>query len=392
MLVAACTVPAPAQTPPTPLVTEAIDEAQVAVLHGNVHPLAQARYDQGAVPDSFAAERLLLLLNRPAERETALQQFLHDVHTPGSATYHQWLTPQQFGERFGPADSDIQAAVGWLSSHGFSVTRVTKSKGLIEFSGTAGQLREAFHTQIHQYSIAGQSHYANANEISIPAALAPLVQGISPLNNFRAQPYLAVAGPALYSPATKKATPLWTAPNQFGTANPYIYLLAPEDFATQYDLAPLYQAGVNGAGQTIGIINASNIDISLVDAYRQLFNLPGNSPQVLIDGDDPATLEGIDAEAYLDVELSGAVAPNATVNLYISNGSDLQDPLTLAAVRAIEDNEAVVLALLLMSPTSGSTKSLCAVYGVDSRRMTGMTGVWQGMPLQITPLPPASGA
>jgi subtilase family serine protease len=345
ILTGTCAVSVQAQGPAAPLVTKAIDDAQVVALHGNVHPLAQARYDQGAVPDSFAAERLLLLLNRPAERETELRQFLRDAHTPGSASYHQWLTPQQFGERFGPADTDIQAAVGWLKSHGFSVTRVTMSKGLVEFSGTAGQLREAFHTQIHQYSIEGKSHYANANELSIPAALAPLVRGISPLNNFRAQPYLEVAGPALYSPATKKTTPLWTAPNQFGTANPYEYLVAPEDFATQYDLAPLYQAGVNGTGQTIGIINESNIDISLVNTYRQLFNLPGNPPQVVIDGDDPGALEGVDTEAYLDVEVSGGVAPNATVNLYISNGSDLQDSLTLAALRAIEDNQASVLSV-----------------------------------------------
>jgi hypothetical protein len=345
ILIAACAGPAPAQTPATPLITAPIDETQVVVLHGNVHPLAQARYDVGAVPDSFPAERLLLLLNRPAEKESELRRFLHDVHTPGSASYHQWVTPQQFGERFGPAESDVQAALDWLRSHGFSVERVTKSKRLIEFSGTARQLREAFHTQIHQYSIAGESHYANADEISIPAALAPLVHGISPLNNFRAQSYLEAAGPALYSPATKKTTPLWTAPNQFPTSNPNEYLLAPEDFATQYDLAPLYEAGVNGEGQTIGIINESNIDISLVGAYRQLFNLPSNPPQVVIDGDDPGTVEGIAPEAYLDVELSGAVAPNATVNLYISNGSDLQDPLNLAALRAIEDNQASVLSV-----------------------------------------------
>jgi subtilase family serine protease len=190
ILLAVYSVPARAQGPATPLISKPIDEAQVVVLHGNVHPLAQARYDVGAVPDSFAAARLLLLLNRPVERETQLQRFLHDVHMPGSASYHHWLTPQQFGERFGPADSDVQAAVGWLSSHGFSVQGVTKSKRLIEFSGTAGQLREAFHTQIHQYSIAGESHYANADEISISAALATLVHGISPLNNFRAQPCL----------------------------------------------------------------------------------------------------------------------------------------------------------------------------------------------------------
>jgi hypothetical protein len=345
ILALACAVSVKAQSPATPLIAQAmiagaIDEAKLVTLHGNVHPLAQARYDLGTVPDSLAAERILLLLNRPVERQTALQQFMKDVHTRGSASYHQWLTPQQFGERFGPADSDVQLAVGWLKSHGFKVARVTKSKGLIEFSGTAGQLRQALHTQIHQYNIHGETHYANANEISIPAALAPLVRGISPLNNFRAQPQLQVLGRASYSPTTKKTTPEWTLPN----GNTNFYAVAPEDFVTQYDLAPLYQAGVNGTGQTIGIINESNIDISLVSAYQQLFGLPSNPTQVVIDGDDPG-LNGADVEAYLDVEVSGAVAPNATVNLYISNGSDFQDPVALSALRAIEDNQASVLSM-----------------------------------------------
>ncbi|HKM86939.1 MAG TPA: Ig-like domain repeat protein [Terriglobales bacterium] len=312
-----------------------------------MHPLAQTRYDRGAVPDSFPADRVLLLLSRPAEREAALREFMSDVHRRGSASYHQWLTPLEYGRRFGPADSDVQTAEGWLKSQGFKVARVTKSKQFIEFSGTAGQLRTAFHTEIHQYEVAGEAHYANAGEISIPAALAPLVRGVSPLNDFRAKPYVKVAGPALYSRTTKKTTPQWTIPNPFGTPNPYAYPVAPEDFATQYDLAPLYQAGVNGTGETIGIINESNIDLSLVNAYQQLFGLPSNPTQVVIDGDDPGTLivNGVDVEAYLDVEVSGAVAPQATVNLYISNGSNFQDPLALAAIRAIEDNQASVLSV-----------------------------------------------
>jgi hypothetical protein len=336
---------ASAQSQAKALVTEKIDGSQMVKLQGSVHPLAQARYDRGAVADSFAAERMLLLLGRPAEQEEALRQFLSDVHRTGSVSFHQWLTPAEFGQRFGATDADVQAAQSWLASQGFSVARVTKSKQYIEFSGTAGQLRKAFRTEIHQYSIGGETHYANANELSIPAALAPLVRGVSPLNNFRAKPYVQVDGTAHYSPTTKRATPDWTAPNNFGTSNPNLYLVAPEDFATQYDLGPLYKAGVNGAGQTIGIINESNIDLSLVSMYQQLFGLPNNPTQVVIDGDDPGTLGGVNVEAYLDVELSGAVAPGAAVNLYIAEGSNLQDPLQLAALRAVEDNQASVLSV-----------------------------------------------
>ena len=340
-----CALPLVAQVKPSALITQKIDESKLVTLHGSVHPLAQARDDRGAVPDSFAAERLILMLNRPPEREAALAQFLKDVNARGSASFHQWLTPEQFGQRFGVADADLATASAWLSSHGFRVARVTKSKALIEFSGNAGQVRGAFHTEIHQYAVAGASHYANASEIKIPAALTGLVRGLAPMNNFRATPDVKVQGAAHYARRTGRTTTEWTAPNQYGTANPYEFTVTPEDFATQYDLAPLYQAGVKGAGQTIGIINESNIDLGLVQGYQSLFGVAGNTPEVVIDGDDPGDVPDVDVEAYLDVELSGAVAPQAAVNLYISNGSELEDPLALAAIRAIEDNQASVLSV-----------------------------------------------
>ena len=345
VLALCCGCAAQAQTLPTRLVTQPVDESNLRVLRGTVHPLAQPVYDQGPAPDSLATQRMLLILNRPPEREAALQQFLAGAHAKGSPSYHQWLTPEQFGQQFGPSDADIQVAATWLSTHGFSVSKITQSKRYIEFSGTAGQIREAFHTQIDQYSVKNETHYANATNISIPESLAPLVLGVSPFNNFNAKPYVKVQGPALYSRSTKKTTPQWTIPNPFGTPNPNAFSVAPEDFATQYDLGPLYAAGVNGAGQTIGIINESNIDLTLVNSYRQLFNLSNNPPEVIIDGEDPGTISDIDIEAYLDVELSGAVAPNATINLYISNGGGLEDPLALAALRAIEDNQASVLSV-----------------------------------------------
>lgn len=345
LFVLAVVASAYSQTSAKSLVTRPIDETKLVTLPGNLHPLALPQYDCGAVPDTLPTNRILLLLNRPAEREQALQTFLVAVQRRGSPSYHQWITPQEFGQRFGASDTDVQTAQNWLRSHGFSVAKTAQSRQFIEFSGTAGQLRSAFHTEIHQYDVGGETHYANSSQIRIPAALTALVRGVSPLNNFRAKPYIALAGPALYSRSTKRAIPQWTIPNPFGTSNPYAYPVAPEDFATEYDLAPLYQAGINGTGQTIGIINESNIDLSLVAAYQQLFGLANNPTQVVIDGDDPGTLNSVDTEAYLDVELSGAVAPNATVNLYISNGSDLQDPLALAALRAIEDNQASVLSV-----------------------------------------------
>jgi subtilase family serine protease len=338
-------LPAFAQQQAALLVTHPIDESTLVTLHGTVHPLAQPNNDRGAVADSFPAPRMLLLLNRPPDRDAALQQFLQAAHTRGSASYHQWLTPDQFGAQFGAADADIATASAWLTAHGLAVARTSKSRQFIEFSGTAGALRQAFHTEIHRYEVNGESHYANASELKIPAALAGLIKGVSPLNDFSAQPQLQILGEGVLARGHRATTPQWTSPNQYGTSNPYEFTVAPEDFETQYDLAPLYQSGVNGSGETIGIVNESNIDLSLVQNFQKLFGTGGQTPQVIIDGDDPGNLEGVDVEAYLDVEVSGAVAPKATVDLYIASAGNLIDPLELAALRAVEDNQASVLSV-----------------------------------------------
>jgi subtilase family serine protease len=335
--------PTAAQAPARTLVNQPINEAQRTVLRGNVSPLALSQYNQGKVSDSLPASRVLLMLNRPPEREAALQQYLREVHSKGSASYHHWITPQQFGEQFGPADTDIQAVTTWLGSKGFRITKISQGKQFIELSGTAGQLEDAFQAEIHQYNVNGETHYANAREISVPTALAQVVRGLVPLNNFGAQPYIQLAGTGRVSKSTHTITPDWTTPNPFGGSNALGFLLAPEDLATQYDITPLYQAGTNGSGTTIGIIDASNIDLSLVSDYQQLFGISGTTPQVIIDGDDPGDVPGADFEAYLDVELSGAIAPKSTINLYISDGGSVADPFVFASLRAVEDNAASVL-------------------------------------------------
>ena len=327
-----------AQTPNSPEIVSPLQDASRVTLKGNVHPLAQARYDLGAVSDSFPTQRMLLLLQRSAQQETALRQFLHDAHRPGNPRYHKWLTPEQFGTTYGPSDEDIATVTSWLQSQGFSVTRLTKGKTAIEFSGTASQVRNAFHTDIHAYSVDGVQHYANNADPQIPAALAPVIAGITPMNNFAPRPYIKNASEAVYDARAHKFVPQWTFP----PTGYYFLDLAPGDFAIQYDLNPLYTSGVTGTGVTIGIIGASNVDPSVVATYRSFFGLPPNPLNVVIDGADPGE-NGAVVESYLDVEQSGAVAPGATINLYTAADTDVQYGLNLAALRAVEDDVATVL-------------------------------------------------
>jgi trimeric autotransporter adhesin len=329
-----------------------IDESQLVALKGTVSPLANAANDRGPAPDGMQLDRLQLVLKRSPSQEAALRALLAQLHAPGSPQYHKWLTPDEFGAQFGPSDDDIAAVKSWLAGHGFSGLRVNPGKETMEIAGNVAAMRSAFHASIHAYQVNGETHYANANDPEIPAALAPVVGGFFSLNNFRPRSTSRVLGKAGYNPRTGTATPQWTV----GSGPSYdTFVLSPADFAVQYDLNALYSSGVTGTGQTIAIVNESNINIDLVNQFRSMF-LPGNPanpPQVMIDGNDPG-VDGMNnydgpnyasTEAYLDVEWAGAVAPSATIDLVIAADTALEDGLDLAATYAVYTNVAPVMSL-----------------------------------------------
>jgi hypothetical protein len=324
-----------------PLITQQVDDSVRTTLHGNVSPLARAVNDRGAADASLQAPRMQLLLKRPADREAALEQYIVDIHNKNSASYHKWLTPAQIAQQYGPADSDVQAVVAWIQSQGLTVNKISRSKSVIEFGGNVGQIQAAFGTQIRKYVVNGETHYGNNSDPKIPSALAPAVKGVVRLNDFRPRSQAKLLGSATYSPTTHRAKAQWNYPEG---SNGEIFLVGPGDFAVQYDTAPLTTAGTTGTGITIGIIQDSNIDLTLVNAFRTLFSLPANTPQVIVDGTDPG-INGDSVEAYLDVEWSGAVAPAATIDMYTAAGTVLGGGLDLAAARAVDDDSAQVLSL-----------------------------------------------
>lgn len=334
--------------------TQPIQESSRVALPGTLHPLANKANDRGAVADGTKLDRIQVVLKRSGAQESALKQLIGEMHSPGSANYHKWLTPDSFGKQFGPSDADVAKLESWLGSHGFSITKLNPGRQTLEIAGTAGQFRDTFHAQIHSYQVKGvqggvETHFANASDPDIPAALAPVFGGFASLNNFRLKSNAHVLGKAQFNTATHEAKPEWTY-SGFGSTN---YVLAPGDFDVQYDLNPLYTAGTNGTGQSIAIVNESNINIAQVNNYRTLFGLPANPPQVIIDGNDPG-IDGINSpygpnfasgEAYLDVELAGAVAPDAQINLVIANDTALESGLTLAMERAVYSNISPIISL-----------------------------------------------
>ena len=130
------------------LIMQPIDESKLVTLAGNTRPEATAENDRGAVPDSFPMKDLLLQLKRSPVLESEFAQYIDQLTDKSSPNFRKWLTPQQIGDRYGLAREDLAAIQNWLQSHGFSVDHTYENGMVIAFSGTAGQIRDAFHTQI----------------------------------------------------------------------------------------------------------------------------------------------------------------------------------------------------------------------------------------------------
>jgi hypothetical protein len=335
-----------AQTSRPGLISQAVNESKRIQLRGNVNPAATRSADRGIVPASMAADRMILLLKRSPEQERALRADIEAMHNSKSPSFHKWLTPQQFGAKWGAADSDIAAVTAWLQSHGFKVQGPSAGRTTIEFSGTAGQLKEAFHTEIHSYMVNGELHHANATDPQIPAALAPVVAGVTSMNDFRPRSSARSGKRIIYNTETRKARPALTESGDSGN----FLLVGPSDAATIYNspnkaLNPAATGTTyDGTGAKIGIINDSNISLAQDANYRAIFGLSAKAPTVILAGDDPGE-NGDALEAYLDVELAGAIAPGATVYLYTSADNALNHGIDLAIIRAVNDNLADILNL-----------------------------------------------
>jgi subtilase family serine protease len=286
------------------VIHDKVDENSLVTLPGNTRPEANAENDLGAVDDSLGMDHMMLQLKRSAAQEQAAAEFVAELHDPKTPNFHKWLTASEFGRNYGLADSDVQTITGWLESHGFTVNSVFPNGMVIDFSGSAGQVRRAFHTSIHNLDVNGVRHIANVSDPQIPAALAPAVAGVVSMHDF--QPH-----------------PMKRAKFNFSSQGSTYQAVVPADLATIYDLNPLFQNGITGAGQTIAVIEDTNLYSSADwDTFRSTFGLSQYTSGSLTtlhptagtsNCGNPGIVAGDDGEAILDAEWASAAAPNAAI-------------------------------------------------------------------------------
>jgi len=314
---------------PQTRITTPIDQTSVTRLAGNRHPLARPEFDQGSV-NPLMPMRVTLNFKMTAAQQAELDALLAAQQRRGSPDYQRWLTPEQFGTRFGLGQRDIDKVTAWLESAGFRVQGAPASRNMIAFSGTALQVEAALHTEIHRYNVRGEAHYSNASDPSIPASLADVVVGFRGLNNFRLKP--RVTRRTVLNPKFTSGV----------TGNHY---LTPGDLATIYDVNPLYNKGLDGTGQKIVVVGQSDVALSDIQNFRKAAGLPANDPTpinannssfvgLVVPGDTDPQMQSLDIdEANLDVEWAGALAPKATIIFIVGdpvNAGGVFDALSYA--------------------------------------------------------------
>ncbi len=359
-----------ASSRPSPMIQGATDESVRLTLKDGVRPETAREVDLGTLGADVKLDKMVLLLKRSPAAQSAFDKLASEQQDPRSPMFHHWLTPDQIGQQFGAAPADTTQIVSWLQGHGFQVDSVARGGLMILFSGTEGELESAFQTSLHNFrNAAGEIHVANAQEPSIPAALAPAVAGLASLNNYPIKPMSHLYGSARLNrggtPDAQDSGNKWQVtrglPPAFASnpsakaetvkpefaANVGTYgfeLVSPYDFATIYNVAPLWNAGIDGTGETIAVLAESDINPQDVASFRSTFGLPANPVHVIYVGPNPGKGPSED-EAALDAEWSGAVAKNATIDVVVAQDTLTSSGLVLGAYDVLDNNLASVLSV-----------------------------------------------
>jgi len=295
---------------------------------GNVHPLAASARPLGPVTAQAPMDRMILALRMTPEASARLEQRLAELQDPDAPGYHQWLTPEQFGAEFGPSPAGLARVTEWLKAGGFTVDEVAAGRMAITFSGTVETVENAFRTPILKFEIDGKVRQANLEDPSIPLALADVVEGVVSLHDF---PYRAM---------NRGFSPIHPGV----TAEGDTHILTPGDFATIYNVKPLYQDAIDGTGVAIAVVGRTHIPLSDLRAFRKSCGLAAKDAEIIVNGPDPGDQGGNeDGEADLDAEWSGAVARNATIKFVVSASTKTTDGVNLSAQYIVDHNLAPIM-------------------------------------------------
>jgi hypothetical protein len=304
-------------TPRANRITQELISGPVVAVAGTVHPLTQRATDLGAVNSGMQMDSMTLNIALSPDQQAELDALTEAQQDPKSPLYHQWLTQEEFGARFGLTDADLSKVTGWLTTQGLTVKKVASSRNAITFSGKAWQVESAFHTQLHQYETGGEKHFANATELRVPAGIGSVMLNVRGLDSFRWKPrFQSIVRPQFTNSTTQ-------------------HFLSPGDWATIYNVTAIYAgscagSACDGTGMHVGVVGQTYVPQADIDHFRSAAGLSATKlTPVCIDttvanctGTAAISTTGDLGEADLDIEWAGGIAKNATVDYVYAPYSD----------------------------------------------------------------------
>ena len=313
-----------------PRIRSEINNSEVAMLKASQQPLAPQQNDAGRMPANLQLKGMSIVFNRSAAQQADLEALLAAQQDPSSPLYHQWLNPDQFAVRFGMPQADLDKVQTWLEQQGFAVDGVARSRNMIRFSGNVGQVEQAFQTQMHYFrGVNGETHFAPSTLLSVPSAIAPTVEAVRNLSDFRPKPMHVSPHRAFTSSVSGSV------------------FFAPGDIGVTYDINPLWGAGIDGTGQSIAIVGQSAVKASDIEAFQTAAGLPIKDPvMVIVPGSGSSTVVsgGDEGESDLDIEWAGAIAKGATIN-FVYTGSSTNFNAFDSIAYAVDEKVAPIISI-----------------------------------------------
>ena len=317
-----------------------------AQVTGHIPTWATPAADSGAVAND-APQLLTFDLARSPEVQAAFNQLLIDQQNPTSPRYHQWLTPQQIGDQYGPTQHDLDAFTAWLASAGLTVSNITPSRIFVQATGSASVVSAALQISLHTFAVHGDKLQAPLTEPTFPASLAPVVSFVGGLATVQYHTFSTIMPPLPVSAvfadkAGTAATGTAAVKPEFTLNSGAVHYLAPADFNLIYDVTPMLAAGITGTGQRVAIIGGSRLLASDVTNWETLSALAAYQPNYIVPAglaDPGVTSDDNQGEATLDFERVYGTAAGAGVDLVISKNalSTDTDTLQLYAINTLND-------------------------------------------------------
>ncbi len=329
-------------------------------LQGHIPSWAVNANDQGAAP-SDTPLRLTFVLSRSPELQASFDKLLADQQDPDSPRYHQWLTPQQVGEQYGPTQQDIESLTSWLDSQGFSGAEISPSRIFVTTTASASKAATALSTSFRYFNNDGKPHLSATVDPALPTAFASIVNSIAGLADIELRPMHhaeAVAAPS----GQPGFNPKYTISSNGS------HYVTPGDFSVIFDLKPVYSAGYTGTGQKVAIIGRSRVAASDITAFETNTGLATNVPNTIIPtaGLDPGlTGDGDQAEATLDVDRVIGTAPGVQADLVVSSSLGVHDGIFTAAAYEVQT---------LLDPVMTISFGSCEQYAGPSQ-----VGLWDSL-------------